>query len=372
MPINLDDNSQQYSGAPRRGKILVLTLVAVILGFITWKRFLTVDEAPQRADAATPLLARTAPEIKPPPPEKPAPMPVQKPQAVSQPPRPAPPARKEKNPFQEMQEKKRLEAMWAWPTGKPGKGELNAHSSGVQSDNRQVLEVPRAGQQQPATVWNSRFDQRGTGQPGVLQYPTSPYEISPGWRIPVRLLDPINTDTEGQIAAEVIEDVYDSATGKHKLIPAGSLLVGSYDRGMKYSQERLPTAWHRLNLPNGTWMSLAAMPGANQAGEAGVNIETNNHFWGTAGRALLITLTGAAGQMASRNSYGGNSFDATDALGMEAGRELRSTGRNTFSRGMHRPPTGTAEAGAIFFVQVTAPMTFPGPYEEGNGYAFAD
>ena len=200
------------------------------------------------------------------------------------------------------------------------------------------------------------------GEVGQLQKARSPYVVNQGWLIPVRLITPINTDVKGPVIAEVIQPVMDSATGKHELIPVGTKILGTYSTQVYFSAERLPNTWHTMVFRNGETMELKQMPGMDSTGTAGLNIKTNNHFWGTAIRGGLLTLTGAAGLIASQGAYDGGDLDPTDALGIEASREIRNTGRAAASRGMHRPPTGTAQAGEVFFVQVSEPLVFSHPW----------
>ena len=54
--------------------------------------------------------------------------------------------------------------------------------------------------------------------------------LDAGTVIPVRLLTGINTDVEGQVMAQVLIDVYDTATGTKLLIPQGSKITGSYEK----------------------------------------------------------------------------------------------------------------------------------------------
>lgn len=51
------------------------------------------------------------------------------------------------------------------------------------------------------------------------------YEIKAGWLISAVLEQQLNSDLPGLIRALVRENVYDSATGRYILLPAGSTLV---------------------------------------------------------------------------------------------------------------------------------------------------
>ena len=45
--------------------------------------------------------------------------------------------------------------------------------------------------------------------------------------------------------AQTSQDVFDTATGKHKLFPQGSRLVGTYSSEVAYGQARVLVAWQR-------------------------------------------------------------------------------------------------------------------------------
>src|SRR3989442_15774362 len=80
--------------------------------------------------------------------------------------------------------------------------------------------------------------------------PVSPYEVKA--IVPAVMLGAINSDLPGQILGQVRENVYDSDTGEHLLIPQGTRLVGLYDHKIVYGQERVLITWKRLILPSGS------------------------------------------------------------------------------------------------------------------------
>ena len=94
--------------------------------------------------------------------------------------------------------------------------------------------------------------------------PRTPFELRAGFVVPATLISGINSDLPGQIMAQVAQDVYDTPTGKHLLIPQGSRLVGSYSSDVAYGQARVLVAWQRIVFPDGKAMD-GAMPGADSA-----------------------------------------------------------------------------------------------------------
>jgi type IV secretory pathway VirB10-like protein len=57
--------------------------------------------------------------------------------------------------------------------------------------------------------------------------------------IPAALATGINSDLPGQVIANVTEAVYDTATGRHLLLPQGSRLIGRYDSQAAFGQRRV-------------------------------------------------------------------------------------------------------------------------------------
>ena len=65
--------------------------------------------------------------------------------------------------------------------------------------------------------------------------PRSPYELRAGFVVPATLISGINSDLPGQIIGQVAQNVYDTPTGRHLLIPQGSRLVGAYESNLAIS-----------------------------------------------------------------------------------------------------------------------------------------
>jgi len=72
------------------------------------------------------------------------------------------------------------------------------------------------------------------------------------------------------IRTQLRENVFDTVSGRHLLIPQGTRLVGEYDSKVAYGQERALVVWTRLILPNGNSINLEGMPGIDLSGYAGL------------------------------------------------------------------------------------------------------
>jgi hypothetical protein len=100
--------------------------------------------------------------------------------------------------------------------------------------------------------------------------PLSRFELKAGWDIPAILEQALNSDLPGEIKALVRENVYDTATGRHLLIPQGSRLVGSYDSRVSYGQDGLQVAWGRIVYPDASSINLEGMSGQDAKGYTGL------------------------------------------------------------------------------------------------------
>lgn len=125
----------------------------------------------------------------------------------------------------------------------------------------------------------------------------SPYELKAGSIIPAIMIGGLNSDLPGQIIGQVSENVYDSATGKHLLIPQGARLVGTYDNSVTNGQNRVLVAWNRIIFSDGASLNLDMMPASDQSGYAGFNDKVNNHYAKTFCSALLMSIFSAGVQV---------------------------------------------------------------------------
>ena len=198
--------------------------------------------------------------------------------------------------------------------------------------------------------------------------PRTPYELRAGYVVPATLISGINSDLPGQIMSQVAQNVYDTATGRHLLIPQGSRLVGSYSSDVAYGQARVLVAWQRIIFPDGKAMDIGAMPGADSAGYAGFNDKVNNHYFRLFGSAFLmsgvtagITLSQDSGSAGT--GTGSDRQRAGDAMSEALGQQLGQVMAQLIAKNMNVAPTLEIRPGYRFNVIVTKDMTFSKPYK---------
>lgn len=225
-----------------------------------------------------------------------------------------------------------------------------------------------ASQASPNSSSYTKFDRKDEKDRWQLdssaEAPRTPYELRAGFVIPATLISGINSDLPGQIVAQVSQDVYDTATGKYKLIPQGTRLVGSYDSQVAYGQSRVLVAWQRLVFPDGKAMDIGSMPGADGGGYTGFNDKVNNHYLRLFGSALLMSGI-VAGINSSQTSPNNDPFGtSTNTLLSQAiAQQMGQVAVELFKKNLNIAPTLEIRPGYRFNVMVVKDLTFVRPYQ---------
>ena len=123
-----------------------------------------------------------------------------------------------------------------------------------------------------------------------------------GTVIPAILQSAIDSDLPGLVRAQVSDNVFDSRTGTHVLIPRGARLIGTYGThgasatsgASATGQRRLFVTWTDLRLPDGTPIDLERFSTLGPDGASGVKGRRTTGFWKALGAAVLFDLAGNA------------------------------------------------------------------------------
>jgi type IV secretion system protein VirB10 len=199
------------------------------------------------------------------------------------------------------------------------------------------------GQDRKLLFVNASVDRRTTA-PDRLSRPASPFVIQAGTIIPAALITGIRSDLPGQITAQVTEPVYDTPSGRAKLIPQGARLIGVYDSQVAFGQSRVLLVWIRLIMPNGRSIVLERQQGADAGGYSGVEDEVDNHWKELLGAAALSTLLGVGSEIGSGADTGSNTA-ILQALRLGAANSLNQTGQQVVRRNLNIQPTLTIRPG---------------------------
>ncbi|MDE2879238.1 TrbI/VirB10 family protein, partial [Candidatus Palauibacter soopunensis] len=121
-----------------------------------------------------------------------------------------------------------------------------------------------------------------TSEPGRLVRPLDP----PGWErihegtfLEAVLVTQLSGEFPGPVLAMVSVPLY-SADRRRVLIPRGARVVGTAQAVETQDQSRLAVAFHRLLLPDGSWIDLE-FTGLNQVGESGLRDQVNRRYLST-------------------------------------------------------------------------------------------
>jgi type IV secretion system protein VirB10 len=154
----------------------------------------------------------------------------------------------------------------------------------------------------------------------ALVAPASPFELKAGAVVPAALLTGVDTARAGPVVAMVTQNVFDTVSGRHLLIPQGARLIGRHEGESAYGDRRAFLVWDRLILPNGKSLILDGEPGVDAQGAIGVRGQVDRRLFpllvGTLFAGAITTLGQVARDDAGRGS-GGWLGDAGDAAAIE-------------------------------------------------------
>ncbi|WP_036051316.1 TrbI/VirB10 family protein [Bradyrhizobium sp. Tv2a-2] len=203
--------------------------------------------------------------------------------------------------------------------------------------------IAQNGQDRKLIFVNAPVERRTTA-PDRLARPASPFVVQAGTIIPAALITGIRSDLPGQITAQITESVYDSPTGRAKLIPQGARLIGSYDSQVAFGQSRVLLVWTRLIMPNGRSIVLERQHGVDAGGYSGLEDEVDNHWIELFKAAFLSTILGVGAELGSGADTGSNT-DIAQALRLSAANSLNQTGQQVVRRNLNIQPTLTIKPG---------------------------
>lgn len=213
------------------------------------------------------------------------------------------------------------------------------------------------------------FDRAGKDTSWILPHSRTigqKYEVKTGAVIPGIMVTGINSDLPGNIIAQVSQNVFDSATGNHLLLPQGAKLFGVYDSRVIYGQERVLVAWNRVVFPDGSAMTLGAMPGSDMGGYAGYTDKVDNHYFRIFGSAILMSMIsgGMAYTMDTLDNSNSDSDNPTlqNEMGSALAAQLGQATLQLLQKNLNIKPTLEIRPGYQFNVIVTKDLVFERPY----------
>ena len=148
--------------------------------------------------------------------------------------------------------------------------------------------------------------------------------------------------------------VYDTATGRHLLVPQGSTILG-HDQSsvLLYGNGRLPTISLTLALPDGRSVDLGQAPVTDQQGIAGLTGRVNQHYWRLFGAVFIggALRGGMQALQLEMASAAGISSVGNQALQQRLGRALDTRA------------TIEVDSGQLCQVLLTTPLHLPAMWQ---------
>lgn len=170
-----------------------------------------------------------------------------------------------------------------------------------------------------------------------LREPVSEYVVQAGTMLPLVLETGIDSQLPGRIRGRFSRPVYDSVTGDHVLIPAGSTVVGEYNSEVKEGQSRAQVVWTRLLLPNGKSMKLGRMVGTSLSGKTGYKDKVDNQ-WGSVGAGVVLTSLLSAGAGAAGGTRNEFRREPRESALNAAGQNVSEQGQTIVERELDKEP----------------------------------
>jgi len=187
---------------------------------------------------------------------------------------------------------------------------------------------------------------------------TSAYTLAPGaTKLPCVIETAINSDVEGYFTAKVSTNVYDTATGRHLLVPQGSTILG-HDQSstLLYGNERLPTISLTLALPDGRSVDLGHAPVTDQQGIAGLTGKVDQHVWRLFGAVFVGgALRGGTQALQIGLAQGGPVGQVAGGIGATGSQVTQQR----LGRALDTRPTITVDSGQLCQVLLTKPLSLP-------------
>ena len=182
-------------------------------------------------------------------------------------------------------------------------------------------------------------------------YEAQDYTLNAGTVIPATLLTGITSDVPGgDVVAQIRQDVYDSLTGTHLLIPQGSRLIGTSGAAKSRGNKRMEVIFSRIILPNGMSLMLPEQRAIDGTGYPGLEDQYTEHKGAAYGSAFMAALLGAAAQSATGDTSGDDERSPGQEAVSGAVAQILRTGEKFVDRELEKQPTIEISPGFQFSV----------------------
>ena len=196
---------------------------------------------------------------------------------------------------------------------------------------------------------------KGIAAPLLVQPGPGAFAILEGTAIPIAMRTAVSSDIGGPCRAQVVKDIYDSATQRIKLIPAGTSLMCIYNPEVLQGQERIDLAFTRMVFAgSNASVALSAMQAGDAQGMVGAKAEVNTRFWRTFGSSFLVA--GLAKLAENSGPSVGVTVNVTGQLSSASAQVLSEIAKQSLQKNMQIKPELTLKPGDRLNMIVTRDM----------------
>lgn len=178
--------------------------------------------------------------------------------------------------------------------------------------------------------------------------------------IQATLLTGISTDIpNNEIVAVVRQDIYDSLTGSHLLIPQGSKIIGQAGSAGGKGVKRIGVTFNRIILPNGNSITLPNLPAIDGTGMPGLKDIYDSHTGNLLRTAVFGTMVSAIAQSATGNTGGSDNRSPGQEAVSGGVKEIQDVISDLVKRSAQNQITIEIRPGKEFSLFVTQDISIP-------------
>lgn len=193
---------------------------------------------------------------------------------------------------------------------------------------------------------------------------TGSYVLNAGAVIQATLLTGVTSDVpNGDVVAQVRQNIYDSLTGTHLLIPQGSRIIGTTGAAGGLGNQRISVVFKRIILPNGASLTLPNQQAIDGTGYPGLMDKYNEHRVKLYQTAFFSALFSAAAQSLTGNTSGSDSRSPGQEAVSGAVASILQTGQKLMDKDANVNPTIEIEPGFQFSIFVNQDLAI-GAYHD--------
>lgn len=187
-----------------------------------------------------------------------------------------------------------------------------------------------------------------------INYPLTPYTLAPNWKIPCITEGPVSNEVPGSFGLRVRQPVYDSATGRHVVIPQSSGIVAE-PRGQAVLQGdgRLGIGLQKLAFPDASWITLAGTSGQDKEGHTGFSDQVDRRFWSLAASIVIYPLIRSGTSVMPQGNYG----DPLGTVGRNVAQEASQQSQQVTRQFLRTEPIIFMRPGYECMIYLNEPMS---------------